>query len=183
MRVEREHDRIRLILNSLEAQIFEQVLRLVLENYKLKPAELDPKGGAAWYSTRGCQTAGMSVDETNDWIESLHGFKSAQVGRLEEWIAKLAARQSTPVLLEFSFAEAASLITILNDHRLLVAARHEIGQREMDLHSLQALKTLGPAQQNAVCEIHFLAWVIENLLRFTAPEASTWMEGREESSK
>ena len=176
MQVAREQDRIRLKLNPLEARIFEQVLRLIIKHYRLGPAELDPKGAAAWYSKQGCKTAGMTPEETNDWIETLHELRSGRLGRLEEWVTILAARKAPVIDLEFTFAEASNLLTVLNDHRLFVAARHDIGQHEMDLHPVRALKQLTVAQQNAVCEIHFLAIVMEELLRFVAPEASGWME-------
>jgi len=175
MQVAREHDRIRLKLNPLEAQIFEQVLRLIIKHYTLKPSELDPKSADAWYSKRGCKTANMTEEETSDWVETLHGFRSGRLAKLQEWVARLSDRK-TPVELEFTFGEASSLLTVLNDHRLFVAARHDIGQHEMDLHSMPALKKLSAAQQNAVCEIHFLAIIMEELLRFVAPEASHWME-------
>ena len=175
MQVAREQDRIRLKLNPLEAQIFEQILRLIIKHYKLGPAELDPKSASAWYSKRGCKTAGMSEEETSDWIETLHDLRTGRLGRLEEWVARLTTRKAPAIDLEFTFGEASTLLTVLNDHRLFVAARHDIGQHEMDLHSVRALKELTSAQQNAVCEIHFLAIVMEELLRFVAPEASGWM--------
>ncbi len=53
----------------------------------------------------------------------------------------------------------------INDYRLSAAARHEIGQAEMDAHSPWQLAKLPPNRQKAVLEIHFLAWIIEETLR------------------
>ena len=180
MQAEREHDRIRLKANALEAQILEQLLRLILKHYQLKPSELDARIAEAWYSTRGCKTGAMTEEETADWIESLHGLKTGHVRRLEEWIAKLASRQAPPVMLEMTFAEAASLLTILNDYRLLLAARHGIGEREMGMHLPRALHELPDAQQSAVCQIDFVGFLIEDLLRTVAPDASRWAESSED---
>jgi len=180
MHLEREHDRIRLSVNPLEAQIVEQVFRFLIKHYQLEPSQLDARAAAVWYSTRGCKTSGMSEEETADWLDSLHTLKTAQISRLEEWAAKLAARESPPIQLEFSFSEASSLITILNDYRLFLAARHDIGQREMDLHSVRALQELAPAQQGAICQIDFVGWLMDDLLRLVAPEASRWAQTDEE---
>jgi hypothetical protein len=176
MRVTRDQDRIRLELNTLEAHIFEQVLRAIITHYKMKPAEFDSKAAAAWYSTRGCQTGGMGAEETADWVESLHGMRSARLLSLEEWAAKLAARKTADTELLLSLSEATALMTMLNDYRLLLAAQHDIGQREMDLHTTPDVDDLPLQQQYALCEIDFLGWVIEALLRFIAPEASRWMD-------
>lgn len=183
MQAAREQSHIRLKLNSLEAQILEHVLRAVTRNYKTAPSELDPKTAAVWYSTHGCATARMSAEETKDWVDTLHGLKSGQLNRLEESIKVLAAQKTPPIHLQFSIKDATSLMTVLNDHRLFVAARNDIGQREMDLHSVRALQELTPAQQGAVCEIHFLACVIEELMRVIAPEASGWMTDEEEEEQ
>lgn len=176
MHVEREHDRIRIRANALEAQILEQLLRFVLKHYKLKPSELDARSAEAWYSTRGCKSSGMTEEETAEWIENLHSLKTAQLSRLEEWAGKLAARQSAAVSLELTFAEAASLMVVLNDYRLLLAARHGIGEREMGMHLARALHELPPVQQSAVCQIDFVGLLVEELLRLVAPEASRWAE-------
>ena len=180
MHVEREHDRIRLSPNPLEAQIVEQVLRSVIKHYQLEPSQLDTKTAAAWYSTGGCKSSGMSEEETKDWVDSLHSLKTSQLSRLEEWAGKLAARQTAPVHLELSFNEATSFITILNDYRLFLAAQHNIGQREMDLHSVRALQELPAPQQGAICQIDFVGWLMDDLLRLVAPEASRWRQDAEE---
>ena len=176
MRMVRQQDRIQLSVNLLEAQILERVLTLIIANYQLKPAEIDPRVASVWYSTRGCETAKMEPDETKDWIETLHGFRSAHIARLQEWVKTLGTRKTPVTTIDFTFKEATDLVTILNDHRLFLAAKYDIGQPEMDLRSIETIHQLTPIQQNAVCEIHFLAVMIEQLLRFAAPEASSWMD-------
>ena len=176
MKAEHAQDRIRLKFDLFETQILEQVLGHILKNYSVPPNDLDEKTAQAWYSTRGCKAAGMSPEEVSDWLASLHEFKKAHTSRLEEWIQKLKVRATLPVQLELSLRDAASFVTILNDHRIFLAARHDIGQREMDLRSEGGLKQLPAARQNAICEIHFLGWMVEALLRVVAPEASAWMD-------
>jgi hypothetical protein len=60
---------------------------------------------------------------------------------------------------------APTFVTAINDYRLAAAARHGIGETEMNAHSLWQLAKLAPPRQKAVLEIHFLAWLIEETLR------------------
>ena len=78
--------------------------------------------------------------------------------------------------MQLTLEESTTLISVVNDHRLFLAAKHEIGQAEMEMHSLEALHELKPARQFALYEIHLLGWIMEEVLRFTAPEAANWME-------
>ena len=53
----------------------------------------------------------------------------------------------------------------INDYRLLQAARHQVGEAEMERHLDEDAAQLSPTQRVALLEIHFLAWLIEELLR------------------
>ena len=72
--------------------------------------------------------------------------------------------------LTLTLDETSELVTILNDHRLLAAARNEIGQAEMDLNNMAAFNALPAPQQTALTEIHFLAYLIETLLNLLSNE-------------
>jgi hypothetical protein len=172
----RHNDTLTLGLSSFEGRILRRVFSSIIRNYKLKPSQLDPKVASVWYATRGCETARMSADETRDWLETLHGYKSANLELLEEWNKELAASKAGDFKLKVKLDQAAQLIIVLNDHRLFTAAKHDIQQAEMDMHSLSALAKLKPAQQAALYEIHFLAWIVEELVRLISPDAANWME-------
>ena len=73
-------------------------------------------------------------------------------------------------------ADAASLVTIINDHRLHLAAKHDIGQSDMDLRSWAEEEQLSSERQSALVQIELLGWLIEVILRLTAPEAASWSD-------
>src|SRR6266446_1172560 len=176
MRAARQNDRITLSFGAFESQVLRRIISTIIQNYKIKPAEMGPKEAGAWYSTRGCESAKMSAAETRDWLEQLHGYRSANLDRLESWAKQLATAEEDHFELRVPLAEADKLITLLNDHRLLAAARHDIGEREIDLRSLAASHALTPIQLNALYEIHFLACLIEALLCLLPNSGADWQE-------
>ena len=182
MRLKRENESLVFTLSLPERLLLAHVLLELAGKYRLKPDELDDRTAAAWYSRRGCATAGMTAEDTKEWLEHLHALKNS-TPRLEEWAAQLSAeppecggpedsalpvprsahpKQST---LRIPIEHAAAFVTAINDYRLAAAARHDIGQAEMDAHSPWQLAKLPPPRQQAVLEIHFLAWIIEETLR------------------
>jgi hypothetical protein len=178
MRLQRDNESLVLTLSPPERVLLARVLRELAGTYRLKPDELDAQIAAAWYSRRGCASAGMSDEETKEWLEHLHAFKKGTcLRRLEEWVAQLGATDSAfpdphsalpdQSTLRIPTEHAAAFLTAINDYRLAAAARHDIGQAEMDAHSPWQLARLPPLRQQAVLEIHFLAWIIEETLRVT----------------
>src|SRR5436190_10524335 len=90
MRLQRENECLVFILNLPERLLLAHALRELAGKYRLKPDELDARTAGAWYSRRGCATAGMSDEETKEWLEHLHAFKkSTSLQKLEEWAAQL----------------------------------------------------------------------------------------------
>jgi hypothetical protein len=176
MRITRQKDRLTLTLNFLECTVLRRAFAEIATNYKLKPDEVDPKIAAHWYSTRGCKSAKMSAEETADWLANLHHFKGANLHRIESWQQALTTRKTGQYQMELGVDEGHTLITVLNDHRLLTAGRYNIGQEEMDTRSATDYDELKPIQQAALYSIHFLACVIEEVLRHVSPEASSWMQ-------
>jgi hypothetical protein len=175
MRTTRSKNGLTLAFNSLESQILQQILRRIAANYQANPRDLDPKAAAAWYSTRGCESAKMSAEETREWLEDLRQYKSANVEHLTRWLRRLALMKAGECRLNLKVEEASVLLTALNDHRLLLAAQHDVGQNEMDARMLDALDRLAPVQQRAISEIHFLACIIEAILRFMPGAPGDWM--------
>jgi hypothetical protein len=174
MHATRRNDQIVLTFGSFETQTLERAFGSMLRHYRAAPEQLDPRIAGVWYSTRGCRTAGMSEEETREWRQALRGFKSANLKLIESWARQLLAGKGNSRQLRLTRQESDALLSVVNDHRLLLAAQHEIGQAEMDVHSLEALRELKPGQQFALCEIHLLAWIMEEILRATAPEAANW---------
>ena len=163
MRLKREKDSLVFNLNSPERFLLTRVLRELIEKYRLKPHEQDASTASAWYSTRGCATAGLSAEETKEWLDNLHVFKGTNLQRLEEWARQLG--ESGPSTLRIRTDDAPAFVTAINDYRLATAAGHNIGQPEMDAHMPWQLIKLPANQQQAVLEIHVLAWIIEETLR------------------
>jgi hypothetical protein len=165
MRLQRENGTLLLNLNAAEARLMRRIFRQLADHYRPPPAELDPKTNAALYSTRGCASAKMSDEETREWIGQLHALKSVRLAKLEDWSRQLATDSSGGFSLRVTVDDAPAFISSINDHRLLAAARHEIGQAEMDVRWPWQMDKLPVARQEALLEIHFLAWVIEEALR------------------
>ena len=174
MQANREGNQIVLEFGVLEKQVLLHIFQSVVRNYRQKPDQMDRATAKAWYSTQGCKSAGMTPEETRDWVRGLHEFKGANLLQLEKWTAEISAQPMEPSALKFSIEQAHVLLGILNDHRLLSAARNDIGDDEMELHSLTEFEALPAEQQTALYEIHFLAWIMEEVLRLAAPEAASW---------
>ena len=176
MRAARTGNVLSLTFSFLESRLLQHAISEIVLSYKTKPEDLAPKVSSALYSTRGCKTAKMSAEETREWVENLRQYKSANVERLVNWSRSLDTPKAGQRQMKIKLDEAHILLTALNDHRLLLAARHDIGQKEMDMRSLAALAGMEPAQQTAVSIIHFLALIIEEILQFLPGNPGSWME-------
>lgn len=165
MEVQREQGRLAIQLNRFEAPLLHRCLTRLAEHYAIPPAELDEAGAGAWYSTRGCRTAGASPEDTRAWVDSLHELKRTQLGPLSGWTAQLAAPSPQGATLRLSEQALDPFLRALNDYRLLQAARHHVGEEEMEIRLDQDAGQRSPALRVALLEIHFLAWLIEELLR------------------
>jgi len=165
MIAKRENDLVLFTFSGLERKVLERIILSLLENYKLSPEQIDRQAAAVWYSTRGCEKARMSSDETADWLKQLHGVRLGRVELLQKCLTQLARRSHGPFTLGIPVQNAEALMTALNDHRLLLAAHHDIGEPEMALRSFAAVSKLPPSQQAALCEIEFLAYIIDELLQ------------------
>ena len=172
MRVQRENDTLHVLLGPVENRLLANVFDRLAERYRLKPGDVDPMTASAWYSTRGCRSANLSDQETRDWLDQIHALKSANLERLETWVKQL---KTSPSNLRIQVKDAPAFIATVNDHRLAAAARHDIGQAEMDIQSPSQMVELPPHQQEALLEIHLLAWLMEETLRILqdwhSPEA------------
>lgn len=176
MRAARRNDELVLEFGDVEKGLLLHTVGAILHNYKLKPGELDSKTAAVWYSTRGCKSAGMSDEETREWIDSLYSFKGANAALLEQWRGQIKEREPGKFELTVKLAEASSLVTIINDHRLHLAATHDISQSDMDGRDWSDDAQVADEKQSGLVQIELLGWLIEVILRLTAPEAASWSD-------
>jgi len=174
VKTRRDGDTIVITLGSGEAVVLRHALMSVASAYRTSPDKIDPRTGAVWYSTRGCRAADMSAEDAAEWIGQMHAFKSENLSLIDGWLRQLAKRTSRRTVLALMLGHADAFVRVLNDHRLRAAAENDIGQDEMDLRDLGAAEELEPQRQTALIEIHFLAWIIEEILRLTAPDATRW---------
>jgi hypothetical protein len=176
MRATRKNNALTLAFDAVEGSILREALDSIITNYQTPPDQIDPKVAAVWYSSRGCHSAGLSAEETSAWQRDLHGFKSANLNLLKGWADKLSSRKGDPYELQIDVDKAPTFLTVLNDHRLYAAARHNIGESEMTMPMSRAFTSLPPDRQAAIIQIDLLAWIIEVILRLIAPEAANWMD-------
>ena len=165
MRVKRENNTLLFTFNLSERQLFLRLFSQLSMSYRLKPGELDFKTVSVWYSTCGCNTAKMSEEETKEWVDHLHSFKSANLQRLKDWSKQLTEMKLAQAHLRVNVEDAPAFMIVINDHRLRTAVQHDIGQPEMDIYSPLQLLKLASNRQEALLEIHFLAWILEETLR------------------
>jgi len=174
MQAARTRDTLSLTFSFFESRVLQHLLRKIMVNYQTKPDQLDAKAAAVWYSTRSCEMAKMSAEDAREWVANLHRYKSGNVQHLIKWSRRLATlNKEGQCRLNVKLDDAPILLTALNDHRLLVAATHDIGQKEMDMTTINGLK---PAQQTAISEIDFLGAIIEKILRFLPGNPADWTE-------
>ena len=176
MRAGRRNNELVLQFGAMEKELLLQMVGAILHNYKLKPTDLDPKTAAVWYSTRGCKSAGMSDEEMREWVDTLYGFKGANARLLERWSAGIKQTEADNFELAVKLTDAASLVTIINDHRLHLAAVHDIGQSDMDVRDWVDEEDTPRERASAMLQIELLGWLIEVILRLTAPEAASWSD-------
>jgi len=156
---------VTLDLGFIESQILLQSLKTIWQNYQVNPREMDDATSAVWYSRRGCESAGMSNEEATDWVDNLHQAKLGNLELLERWIRALSRKKEGGCRVRIKIDEASSFLSVLNDHRLLVAARNGIGEAEMDVELIDRLKSLPPNQQTALLEMDLIGAVMEEVMR------------------
>lgn len=174
MKASRENDQIVLRLAPSEAQFLRRIFAGIIRQYLLKPDEVHPSVADVWYSKRGCVSAGLNEEQTREWIENLHHLKSANVAALRRWRRSIASRDETVVTLALGDEDSQALLTVLNDHRLMCAARHNIGEEEMDIRTIAQVEKLRPRQRAALMDVMFLGAIIETLLALLPGGYGDW---------
>jgi hypothetical protein len=118
----------------------------------------------------------MSAEQTGEWIDELHAIRKSRLRLLQRLVRQLQSPVKGSCELRLSTDQAADFMMSLNDHRLFLAAQHEIGEAEMSLPFFASAASLTPARRKALFEISALAVVIEILLSVIDPEAVSWLQ-------
>jgi hypothetical protein len=176
MHAAKRKGRLTLTIEARERRLFRRVLQAIIRNYKKPPEALPAPAARVWYSTAGCQSARMSAEQTGEWIGELRAIRKSRLRLLERCVRQMKSASKGSSELKLSIVHAATLMTSLNDHRLFLAARHNLGEAELDWPTLASVAALKPARRKALFEISVLALVIEILLSVIDPEAVNWLE-------
>lgn len=174
MKASRENDQTLLRFAPMEADFMRRVFASIIRQYQLKPEEVHPRVAQVWYSTRGCQSAQLSEEQTREWVENLHSLKTANLSALKRWRRTLAPQSKHVAELAFSDEDAYALVTVLNDHRLMCAARHEIGEEEMNIRTLPQMEELSPRRRTALFDVIALGTIIEAVLALLPGGYGDW---------
>ena len=165
MRVQKEAaGSFRLTLNLFEGRLLRQCLASIGKNYLIPPDQADPQLLASWYSAHGCEAAGRDAAEIAEWQQSLHELRTENLQRVERWQLQLRRAAHGRYQLTLSADETPAFLSVINDHRLLIAAQQTIGEVEMSFQSLRRISQLSAERQAALYEIHLLAYLMEELL-------------------
>jgi hypothetical protein len=176
MHAAKSEGRLTLTIEAGERPRFRRILEAIFRNYQTPPEALPGPVARVWYSTAGCQGARMSEEQTREWIDQLHAIRNARLRLLQRFLAEMQSPGKGASELRMSTDQAADFMISLNDHRLFLAAQHEIGEAEMERPFFASAAALTPARRKALFEISALAVVIEILLSVIDPEAVSWME-------
>lgn len=174
MKALRQDNSILLRFAPTEARMLRRIFSSIIRHYALKPGEVHPSIAAAWYSTRGCASARLDEEQTREWIQNLHHLKSANVASVRRWRTKIASRPEDVAQLELTDEDSHILLTVLNDHRLMCAARHEIGEEEMNIRTLTQMEQIRPRRRAALLDILFLGSIMETILALLPGNYGDW---------
>lgn len=167
---------VTLTIQPEDRRQFRRVLETIIRNYKQPPEALPSPVSQVWYSTAGCRSARMSAEQTGEWINELRAIRKSRLRLLQRCVREMQSEDKGSSELRMSPDEAAAFMMSLNDHRLFLAAQHEIGEAEMGRPFFASTASLTPARRKALFEIGALAVVIEMLLSVVDPEAVSWQE-------
>lgn len=152
-------------LGFVESRILLECLVSIRKAYVVLPAELDDATSAVWYSRRGCESAGMSKEDSDDWVESLHDVKRQNLDSIDRWIRALSRTEEDPCLMRVRVEEVPGFLTVLNDHRLLISARTGVTEDDMNIETIFDLQDLPQAKQRALIEMDLLGGVMQQVMK------------------
>jgi len=176
MYLARDKDGLELTFAGPERRPFREMLQAIARHYSIAPSKLPRRIGEIWYSSRGCDSARMTPEERREWLQELQRIRLSRGAILKRCIRDLSVRRSGPCSVRLQPEEVGILMVALNDHRLYLAARNDIGQEEMDLPFFMPPTALTPARRRALRKVHMLGILVESFLHVLDPEAANWMD-------
>jgi len=126
----------------------------ILKNYRAGPDDLPEAVRELWFDSQ----AGLDDEDHELWLEHLNEFRGENSLLIERLSGDLESITIWPAVLFVSLKEADCLLTVMNDHRLYLAAVYEVGEMEMNEDWEEVLNS---PEKHAIVNIHFLAWLIE----------------------
>jgi len=157
---------LEVVLFPTEIELLRSILHEIDRAYGIPIDQLETTVRNVWFSGEGFRSAEMDREDIREWNQALRDFRGENRSRCQEWTG-LLAQGGDPLLWRVARREIDTLITILNDYRLYQAARHEIGQTQMD-EDFDFVQS--PNLRLALLEIHFLAWLMEMILQAMTSE-------------
>jgi len=154
VQVIRRKEELDIILFQPEAHLMKRSLDEIYSNYRTKPEDLPESIKQLWHS-HACE---LEPEDRKIWLEHLSEFRGFNSQLIQRLSVQLDGIKNWPVILTVSLQEADSLLTILNDQRLYLAAAHEVGEQEMNQDWEVVIQS---PEKQVVVNIHFLAWLIE----------------------
>jgi hypothetical protein len=154
-------DGLSVILFDAEWAYLRLILEEIRENYEIDPDDLPPPVRKRWYSEETVQSVSDSAEDRMQWLKDLAEFRSQNRDTIGRWLETIGKLSQFPCEWLVSETEIDCLLTTLNDHRLFLASRFDISEREMDTE-IQELP--GEEKRGAVMGIHFCAWLMEMVI-------------------
>lgn len=157
MQVIRHAKQLEIILFEPEAYLLRHSLSEIIRNYQMDCNELPVEVQKIWFNTDSMQ----DEEDRELWAEQLRDFRGQNSKLAKRILQELESSKTWPAVIHVDLQEAETLMIIINDHRLYLAAVNNVGEQEMDVEWDQISDSLS---RNAVMNIHFLAWLIELIL-------------------
>ncbi|MEM6884997.1 MAG: hypothetical protein AAF571_08185 [Verrucomicrobiota bacterium] len=148
-----------IILFQPEAYLLKSSLQDIVRNYRADVEGLPEAVKKLWFSDH---PAGDEEDYEL-WLEHLNDFRGGNSKLAERLIGELENIQNWPAVLSVSCSEADSLLTVVNDQRLYLAAVHEIGDLEKEMDEDWG-KVIQISHKLALVQIQFLAGLMELMI-------------------
>ncbi len=157
MQVLRYQHHFELVLFKPEAFLLRSSLEQILKNYRAQPEELPPAARDLWFK----HDHQLDEEDHEIWLQNLREYRGENSRLVEQLLKETSVRDVWPQVIVIPVDQADSFITIINDHRLYLAAVNGVGEKEMNEDWEISDKSPG---KMAVMNIHFLAWLIEIFL-------------------
>lgn len=161
MEITSDSGKIQILLRNIEAPFLIQVFEELKNDYQVPPESMETKVAGVWYSNEGHLRVNSSEEEEREWNQELFEYRSHNVEKIEEWLRVLRNNENESILWEVPWHELDALLVVMNDHRLSLAARHEVAEVEME-HDLEKVADL--QKRRALFQIHILGMIISRIL-------------------